>query len=100
MLYNIKPGDTLLLIASNMTLSGAYAPALGELNQLYADVDGSGVTSPFDVTADLSAYGFKNINIPDTWLRAGVATGSGAGASQPLPQWLPIAVIAALLLLG
>lgn len=92
--YNIQPGDTMLSIASNLTLSGAYATALMAL----PENDGQASS----VTDDLTGRGV--IFIPDNWLRAGVTqTAAGAIAAaggQPLPQWLPLAFLAAIVLLG
>lgn len=93
--YTIKPGDTLLSIASNLTLSGAYAPAIANVNGMVIDVTSDG-TIPFDVQVDLSVYGITSLTIPDNWLR-GVASASG---SQPLPSWLPLAAIAAVIVLS
>ena len=95
MQYQIRAGDTLLSIASNKTLSPAYATALANLNGIYEDAD-----QAFDITANLSAYGFTTLTIPDNWLLAGGGGAQPGQAQASLPQWWPIAAIAAIVLLA
>lgn len=110
--YRIQPNDTLATIAANLTLSGAYGVALGNLNGLYSDVNPDGSTIPFDVNTSLSAYGLQTLTIPDTWLRPGVTAGNAVqvatgGVTLPaiaggaaLPAWVPLVFIAAIVLMG
>lgn len=84
MIYTIRPGDTLLSIASDKTLSPAYATAL----MLVPENEGQADT----ITDDLTGRGV--IVIPDNWVR------TGAGASDKLPSWVPLAFIAAIIFAG
>lgn len=96
--YQVKPGDTLLNIAANLTLSGAYAPALATLNGL----------EDRDVTEDLTLEGYNgapaisSLTIPDNWLRTYQTTGGGNQTGQPrsVPTWAIAAAIVAIALLG
>lgn len=78
MIYTVKPGDTLTKIAQ-MTIGGeAYVPAIANLNN---------IENPNLI------YVGQQINIPDTWLKPGVAETSGSVPSlTPTITSLPVPV--------
>lgn len=91
MLYTPAQNETALDIATRLTLSPAYASAILDVNEIYADVSDSGEIQPYSITSPIAWFG--RLNIPDDWLKPGASTTSSA--STVSSNWVIIAIAVA-----